>query len=629
MIQFLRGDANSVNSSVVVPADGQPVFNKTDKLLYIGDGVTQVKNLEPIAGLNALTCSYTIKTPNEPTDSGYTNWEITSTYFNRTPQQNDTCLIVFENTSTNVVYLCTSTVVTNYGASAEYHEVHIDSFVTVSGVTPLMYMRVVDVQQKPSEGVSYSVAANQFNRTPLLDELATLVVRVSSTNEVYYTICVINNISGGSVTVYVVPGNSNVKISGEKGADGKGILKSTTPQQLPNTWSAKTWKGLTNFYGSGIWTDGENIYCSEGSGAQYVLNKATSTWSAKTWNGYTGIAGDNIWTDGDNIYYSNGSGMQYVLNKATSTWSAKAWNGYTGIYGDQIWTDGDNIYYSVGTNQYVLNRETSTWTSKTWNGYTNFYGYDIWTDGENIYSSNGSLQYVLNKATSTWSVKTWNGLTIQHGYYIWTDGENIYYSNVSSHYVLNKETSTWSAKTWNGLTNFTGAGTWTDGENIYYSNRSSGSSYVLNKKTSTTPVLNTKYGNLNHFLSADNDENYPIQLAVDGSIEDKEFIKFSTYDGKQFAIINFRMVFNLGNAKVMSGTTIATHNMTLVRTHRTFGPLDYNDPIGRCVAALDINPDGSIKIYFSTGDNTNSQSFRLNSLNFDNVIVVLDQGESF
>lgn len=138
---------------------------------------------------------------------------------------------------------------------------------------------------------------------------------------------------------------------------------------------------------------------------------------------------------------------------------------------------------------------------------------------------------------------------------------------------------------------------------------------------STTPK-----GNLSYF---NNDENYPIQLAVDGRIEDKEFIKFSTYDGKQFAIINFRMVFNLGNAKVMSGTTIATHNMTLNKTHRCFGPIDYNDPIGRCIVALDINPDGSIKIYFSTGDNTNSQSFRLNSMNFDNVIVVLDQGESF
>lgn len=123
---------------------------------------------------------------------------------------------------------------------------------------------------------------------------------------------------------------------------------------------------------------------------------------------------------------------------------------------------------------------------------------------------------------------------------------------------------------------------------------------------------------------------YPIQLAINGSIENKNILIFNDSSGstkKRFAILSFRMMFDLGNAKVMSGTTIATHNMTLTKTHRTFGPVDYNDPIGRCVATLDINPDGSIKIYFSTGDNTNSQSFRLNSMNFDNVVIIFDEGE--
>lgn len=126
-------------------------------------------------------------------------------------------------------------------------------------------------------------------------------------------------------------------------------------------------------------------------------------------------------------------------------------------------------------------------------------------------------------------------------------------------------------------------------------------------------------------------DEYPIQLAVSGSIEDKNLLVFNSKyldsTKRRFVILSFRMVFNLGNAKVMSGATIATHGMQLSRTHRCFGPIDYNDPIGRCVAALDINPDGSIKIYFSTGDNTNSQSFRLNSMNFDNVVIIFDEGE--
>ena len=125
-------------------------------------------------------------------------------------------------------------------------------------------------------------------------------------------------------------------------------------------------------------------------------------------------------------------------------------------------------------------------------------------------------------------------------------------------------------------------------------------------------------------------DEYPIQLAVRGSIENKNILVFNDSSGstkKRFAILSFRMLFDLGNAKVMSGTTIATHNMTLNKTHRCFGPIDYNDPVGRCIVALDINPDGSIKIYFSTGDDTNSQSFRLNSMNFDNVVIIFDEGE--
>ena len=67
-------------------------------------------------------------------------------------------------------------------------------------------------------------------------------------------------------------------------------------------------------------------------------------WSVKTWTGLTDYDGRHIWTDGTNIYYSNGAN-QYVLDVATSTWSAKTWTGLTVFFGSQIWTDGTNIYY--------------------------------------------------------------------------------------------------------------------------------------------------------------------------------------------------------------------------------------------------------------------------------------------
>ena len=248
-------------------------------------------------------------------------------------------------------------------------------------------------------------------------------------------------------------------------------------------WVSKTWSGLTRFWGSSIWTDGDNIYYSSGS-SHYVLNKATSTWSRKTWSGLTNFTVVGIWTDGDNIYHSQGS-SHYVLNKATSTWSTKTWSGLTSstFYPYDIWTDGDNIYYSHGSTQYVLNKATSTWSEKTWSGLTNFNGNYVWTDGDNIYYSyNSSTQYVLNKDTSTWSEKTWSGTANFGGDYIWTDGDNIYYSGTSeaSQYVLNKATSTWSKKTWSGgYKAMGGDNIWTDGDNIYYSGNSN--HYVLNK----------------------------------------------------------------------------------------------------------------------------------------------------
>ena len=248
-------------------------------------------------------------------------------------------------------------------------------------------------------------------------------------------------------------------------------------------WVSKTWSGLTSFWGSSIWTDGDNIYHSSGS-SQYVLNKDTSTWSEKTWSGLTNFTVLGIWTDGDNIYHSQGS-SHYVLDKATSTWSKKTWSGLTSstFYAYDIWTDGDNIYYSHGPTQYILNKATSTWSKKTWSGLTNFNGKYVWTDGDNIYYSyNSSTQYVLNKDTSTWSEKTWSGTALFGGDYIWTDGDNIYYSGTSeaSQYILNKATSTWSKKTWSGgYKSMGGDNIWTDGDNIYYSQGSY--HYVLNK----------------------------------------------------------------------------------------------------------------------------------------------------
>ena len=250
----------------------------------------------------------------------------------------------------------------------------------------------------------------------------------------------------------------------------------------PDTWVAKSWSGLSSFYGGSVWqdTDGDIYYSS--SSNQYKLNKATSTWEQINWSGVSGLLGSMIWSDGDNTYFSTAS-KQYVLDKANTAWVQKTWvNPPSTLLGDCVWTDGEHIYYSNGDDQYVLtDKTTGTWTTMTWNGFTKLKGDSIWTDGEHIYYSNTNTyspnygQYKLNKATNTWESVTWN--IAPEGAYIWKVGNFICYSYGSTQYKFDKTNETWVAKTWQGLTDFYGGAVWVDDDDAYYS--SSNNQYEL------------------------------------------------------------------------------------------------------------------------------------------------------
>ena len=251
----------------------------------------------------------------------------------------------------------------------------------------------------------------------------------------------------------------------------------TKPKLNSNIWSPKTWSGLTSFNGNHTWSDGSNIYYSNGT-TQKILDKATSTWNDMNWGDkYPAADGRYVYSIGYDIWYNDSNGLSYRLDLSTMKWANNPLS--TIPYGVAVWSDGNNVYYSYNSNQYVLDYEIENWVAKSWGGATSFLGYHVWTDGDNIYYSQRTTHAVLNKTSSTWTAKTWTGLTDFNGQRIWTDGENIYYSNGAEQYVLNKATSTWTAKTWSGLTSFTGSYVWSDGSNIYYS--SGTDQYVLNK----------------------------------------------------------------------------------------------------------------------------------------------------
>lgn len=247
---------------------------------------------------------------------------------------------------------------------------------------------------------------------------------------------------------------------------------------------------LENITGNKIWSDGSNIYFSEGY-KQYVFDSNSSSWSSKDWSGLTSFNGLYVWTDGTDIYYSYGS-SQYILNKETSTWEVKEWFGKTSLYGSDIWTDGaGNIYLSNSRNHYVLDKETSTWEIKTWTGLTLFYAKNVWTDGENIYCSSSSgptyVHYVLNKETSTWEIKTWNGYTSFTGDEIWNKDGNIFYSYGSTQLKLDMESNTFETFEWGDSAPDFGEYIWNDNNGItYYSLTGNGNFKIL--KRSSTPV---------------------------------------------------------------------------------------------------------------------------------------------
>ena len=125
--------------------------------------------------------------------------------------------------------------------------------------------------------------------------------------------------SGGDLSNYIQKSATEGLVMNDGSIDtSKHVHLQPTGSELSGEVQSKTWSGLNSFYGSLIWTDGDNIYYSNNT-YQYMLDKTTNTWNTKIWNNQpNSFTGTDIWTDGDNIYYSNNN-SQYVLDKSTST----------------------------------------------------------------------------------------------------------------------------------------------------------------------------------------------------------------------------------------------------------------------------------------------------------------------
>ena len=91
------------------------------------------------------------------------------------------------------------------------------------------------------------------------------------------------------------------------------ILNRTT-----DTWETMTWN-ITISDPEDVWSDNNgNTYYSNGSD-QYVLDKTTMEWKLNdNWNGLDYFDGRYVWSDGDNIYFSDGD-RDYIRTKSINT----------------------------------------------------------------------------------------------------------------------------------------------------------------------------------------------------------------------------------------------------------------------------------------------------------------------
>ena len=199
----------------------------------------------------------------------------------------------------------------------------------------------------------------------------------------------------------------------------------------------KKWTYVGSLYASDIywwesrnvWSDGTNLYY----GLSYILDFENFTAKSCSFSGFTGnFRAEYLWTDGKDIYFSQGA-IHLKLDIKTKTWSTMSWTGLTDIYSNKIWSDEYNIYWGK---EKKLNISEHSWEDFTWNNAPGTMdGYYVWTDGKEIYHTYGSKgagsTYLIDSKTKTFtSVPIFD--EVDHGVnggHIWTDGYDIYYTD--------------------------------------------------------------------------------------------------------------------------------------------------------------------------------------------------------
>lgn len=362
----------------------------------------------------------TLTLPSAPTKENYTflGWST------------DGVNVIDNLESFNVTYN-----ITFYALFQKYNTVTFMMGDTVLDTQSIMENSNAILPEEPSKGKGYTFLGWSLDNENIVNNIANIPVTADA---VYYAVF--------SFEPYFEKITYNISFNGlDVWYDNEDVYYSLSDSYILNketgNWDSVSFKYISggtrynlDIEGEYVWHCGNRTFYSDIIGYSYERVSGTFEWEEITFNGFDNIVGKYVWTDGVNIYYSDGS-SQYAFNSATNTWITKTWYGLTSFNGSRVWTDGGNIYYSDGSSQYILDKSTSTWKVKVWNGNNSFSGYYIWTDGEDIYysyyevSGNKIVNHCemqLDKETSTWVDVDWD--CYLDGSCYWTDGESHYIS---------------------------------------------------------------------------------------------------------------------------------------------------------------------------------------------------------
>ena len=253
-----------------------------------------------------------------------------------------------------------------------------------------------------------------------------------------------------------------------------------------DTWTTIRWgDGFQNVWGTYIWTDKEYYYYTENSKTYKLVD---GEWIRHYWDGNVVLPdGFGVWTDGINIFYSDGdTQLQYV--KQFNRWVDAGWNSQ--IYplkAHYIWKDTNNkIYYSaqdldnIQAIQYEYVPESKKWILGDTFAGQYFFGSDIWSWNGTIYRSYYEKQYRL--ANGVWQTYSWSREEIINGFHIWTDGSTLFYSYGTNQYKLVETVGEphWEDMVWGGVTNYNGGYVW-GGNGVIYQSQGNRGQYTLNR----------------------------------------------------------------------------------------------------------------------------------------------------